>query len=218
MTQTSPAITLEKLRRAIRLIDEPLIELTPQSLTYLRSYPALLAASRTLASTHDSGDLLLQLSAMCYGWMPRVARVNARHVDKASAALACALESDVLIDTAQMQDLANSLHSVVGTSKLLHFLRPQLYPIWDSKVALFWAMPFKKSLQAHMSNVGNYHRYVKDIEALIASPDFSAFYNDFDQAYSRRLDRLKIAPYSLSPVRAVEAAAFELSGGDYDDD
>ncbi|EIM18065.1 hypothetical protein [Pseudomonas chlororaphis] len=215
MTQTSPAITLEKLRRAIRLIDEPLIELTPQSLTYLRSYPALLAASRTLASTHDSGDLLLQLSAMCYGWMPRVARVNARHVDKASAALACALESDVLIDTAQMQDLANSLHSVVGTSKLLHFLRPQLYPIWDSKVARVWAT---SDATTNMSSVENYRSYIKDIRTLIASPGFAAFHDDFNQAYSRRLDRLKIAPYSLSPVRAVEAAAFELSGGDYDDD
>ncbi|AZD03497.1 hypothetical protein [Pseudomonas chlororaphis] len=215
MTQTSPAITLEKLRRAIRLIDEPLIELTPQSLTYLRSYPALLAASRTLAGSHNSGDLLLQLSAMCYGWMPRVVRVNARHVDKASAALACALESDVLIDTAQMQDLANSLHSVVGTSKLLHFLRPQLYPIWDSKVARVWAT---SDATTNMSKVENYRSYIEDIRTLIASADFAAFHDDFNQAYGRRLDRLKIAPYSLSPVRAVEAAAFELSGGDYDDD
>nr|AAN18027.1 hypothetical protein [Pseudomonas chlororaphis subsp. aurantiaca] len=215
MTPISPGITLEKLRRSIRRIDESQIELTLQSLTYLRSYPALLAASRTLASSHDSGDLLLQLSALCYGWMPRVARVNAKYVDKASAALVCALESDILIDKTQMQDLANSLHSVVGTSKLLHFLRPQLYPIWDSKVARVWATT---DATTNMRKVENYRSYIEDIRTLIASADFAAFHDDFNQAYSRRLDRLNIAPYSLSPIRAVEAAAFELSGGDYKDD
>ncbi|OLF53019.1 DUF6308 family protein [Pseudomonas chlororaphis] len=215
MSQTVPRITLAKLRKAISIIDKQPIEPTLQALTYMRAYPALLHASKTLATAHhNSADLLLQLSAMCYGWMPRVARVNAKHLDQASHALASALTSPTVIDKQPMQDLANSLHSVVGASKLLHFVRPDLYPIWDSKVARTWAATGNKPSNSYMSNINHYRAYLRDIEQLIAAADFAGFYQDFNQAYGRRLDRLDIAPYTLSKVRAVEAAAFELSGGD----
>ena len=208
-------MTITQLEASIRIITTQPVRLSPQSITYLRTYPALLEAAEALP---QRADLLLKVMATAaYGWMPRVARLDPDHFEEAVSAIEDALNtSQVGQDPSIIKRVSECLHSVVGASKLLHFLRPHIFPIWDSKVA--GVCLGKEPSQQSMTNAGNYLYYAKEVEEFCAASENAGFFTNFGAAYSARLEKLRITPYSLTRVRAVEAAVFELAGGDYDAD
>ena len=214
-------MTFNKLRMAIPIVEKQPVRLSPQSLTYLRTYPALVEAASIL---RDKPDLLLNvLSTLAYGWMPRIVRLDTDCFDDASKAIKVALAiTSPLEQPSIIVRIAACLRSVVGASKLLHFLRPAIFPIWDSKVASEWrstdpSQPFVPS-QSFMSDPRYYLEYAADVGKLCDMAEAPAFFIAFGAAYSDRLASLRIEKYVLTPVRAIEAAAFELGGGNYDDD
>ena len=118
-------------------------------------------------------------------------------------------------DVEVIGSVAACLHSVVGASKVLHFFSPRVFPIWDAKVARVWgdSEPTAKAL----ADPREYVQYACQVHALIARDAFRSFKGTFCEAYSARLENLQIRRYRLTDVRTVEAAAFELSDGEYQD-
>jgi hypothetical protein len=55
-------------------------------------------------------------------------------------------------------------NSIVGTSKFLHFVNPENYPIWDSRV--YSSITGKKNSQNHVNNVNNYIVYANRMREL----------------------------------------------------
>ena len=82
-----------------------------------------------------------------YGWMPtipklrRPAGLNA--VDQAKVVTLLNDARRRLLTVAELSFLKTSFinNSMVGLSKLLHFLAPDRYAIWDSRVAIAWYAP-----------------------------------------------------------------------------
>lgn len=142
-------------------------------------------------------------------------RLDGPRIKAAAGALAQARETAVGFDFAVVEVVAVCLHSVVGASKVLHFVRPNVYPIWDTKVERVWRR-FDPS-QSHMSRCGNYVTYVQGVSELLRHKHFPQFSESFRAAHFVRLKRLEIPSYDISDVRVVESAAFELSGGEYED-
>ena len=68
-----------------------------------------------------------------------------------------------------------------------------------------------------MTNPQYYLDYAEEVHDLIGADDFEQFYSEFTAVYSQRLDRLEISHYEINHARAIEAAAFELASGDYED-
>jgi hypothetical protein len=68
-----------------------------------------------------------------------------------------------------------------------------------------------------MSKSRNYVRYADEVHQLRKHQDFASFFSEFRSAYEARLRALGIPHYVIGEVRAVEAAAFELSRGVYED-
>jgi hypothetical protein len=182
--------------------------------TYLRTYPVLLTLASSAAADHATR--FLQLAAAVYGWMPRIVRVEPDHLDRAVAALRQAtVATDMSEAAVQVAAVAACLHSVVGASKLLHFGNPELFPIWDRNVE-----GLRRSAapsQHHMGQVRNYTAYASEVHAIRKASMFSEFYRAFKQAFEDRLGRLRIAPYSLTEVRCIESAMFELASDQYYD-
>src|SRR5207302_4976503 len=118
--------------------------------------------------------------------------------------------SEVLI-----RAVAECLRSVVGSSKLLHFANPKLFPIWDRKVECFRLSADPS--QYHMNQVNNYAAYASEVHEIRQACSFSGFYTAFIQAFKERLSRLKISAYCLTEVRSVESAMFELAGNEHDE-
>ncbi len=107
--------------------------------SYILSYPYLLSyfAAKPELGVED----VVRGAHMVYGWMPTVLELHARAPDTALADAA-----ELLNRAKQRQPLADPdierlagivNHSLVGASKLLHFVAPHTFPIWDSKIYAF---------------------------------------------------------------------------------
>jgi hypothetical protein len=86
-------------------------------------------------------------------------------------------------------------NSLVGASKLLHFLHPNRYPIWDSKVCekLMGCQNNKK-----VNKIENYIDYSNAISELKNLPNCMTLKEAFKLKYK----------YEISDIRAIELIIF----------
>ncbi|WP_280349922.1 hypothetical protein [Pseudomonas sp. BN414] len=116
---------------------EPLTEID-QRQSYIRAYPHILASLRS-RQVLDEQDFVCG-AHMVYGWMPTILEIHASEsldvrngvalLNKASAE-GCLSEDEI----ERLAQLVN--RSVVGASKLLHFVNPEAFAIWDSRIYRF---------------------------------------------------------------------------------
>lgn len=137
------------------------LELRPHD-TFLLNYPNLLRAFAALDPIHKPQDFVLGAHAV-YGWMPTMldlSMTDAAKVQKAlklllydnpnrTASVAALRTLEAAIGTVPKQrrdkttgtlKLTARGKSIVGVSKLLHFLAPDRWPIWDRRVAAVWPL------------------------------------------------------------------------------
>lgn len=201
---------LPELHAAVDLLRRPPPIVDLRSTAYLATYPSLLATASDPGS--DPWPWFCRVAVMTYGWMPRVVRLDMEHARAAAKALLSAhvvTESDMR--EIEIAPIASSVRSIVGASKMLHFCNPHVFPIWDSRIETFRLR--KSPAITHMGTAANYWRYCEDVHSVRAHGDFKAFHAEMQLALAARLKHFGIEPYSISEVRAVELAAFELSAG-----
>jgi len=93
-------------------------------------------------------------------------------------------------------------NSMVGPSKLLHFIRPDLYAIWDSRIYRYIHGQIN---QNEISKPSNYILYMSTLNEVVKHPQFLSI-----KSFVR--DQFK---HELSPLRIAEIIMFEkdkLSG------
>jgi len=133
-----------------------------------------------------------------YGWMPTILELKKPHEN-----LSCAVDilNDVkrgkmigIQDLILLRDTINN--SLVGTSKLLHFINPDLYAIWDSRVYNY--ITGHTPHQYQIRNPANYVAYLADCGQLTQDPGFPPIHASMNQ---------KIG-YKVTAYRAVELVMF----------
>ena len=191
-----------------RINDKPAVN-DPRGLTYLWTYPSI----RALTENRSQIDMCVfhQLASSTYGWMPRVIRIDPQYAESALEAVNQALEVqiDSFFDLDAVMPIANYLHSLVGASKVLHFVNPQVFPIWDSRIEGFRLG--KKPSQYHMSKPENLSSYIHNVHEIIQDRRFPDFFHEFQSAFEQRLGDCQISPYKVSEVRAVEYSLLVLT-------
>ena len=76
-----------------------------------------------------------------YGWMPTIPKLgeimrwDQQQKTVLTAILTRAITGNVPTDAELVELMAFSNNSMIGASKLMHFLNPSLFPIWDSRTA-----------------------------------------------------------------------------------
>lgn len=197
---------LQDIQPAIVLIQNSPVVTDLRSHTYLSTYPEILAL---VQEDEIQAPTFKQLALMVYGWMPRVLRIDNAHFTSALQAANSAKQATrEAFENIPIQHIANCLHSVVGASKLLHFINPNVFPIWDSKIQAFRGLP---NGNYDMSNIDNYLEYVGDVHAIAREEGFDEFYARYGVVHANRLNRSNIEEYQVSQLRAIEASAFELA-------
>ncbi len=207
-SQTPPTMDLNNLLPAIDCIREKPCTTDLRAAAYLATYPSIRMHARQFSAIDQSA--FHQVAAMVYGWMPRILRLDLRYVADATTALnvsaSASLETHADVSVA---DISACVRSVVGTSKMLHFVNDTIFPIWDSRIETLRSG--SKPTNEHMGCVENFASYVKEVHAIRIEPGFADFCDRFRAAYTDRLQAMGIATYEISEVRVVEAAAFELA-------
>ncbi len=171
---------------------------------YLRSYPHILKATNDLLKIKDKDfDPILAIAHMVYGWMPTILKsVNLTPSDKDVLAGAREVgafdEAIALIDKFNKSPINNSW---IGLSKVLHFINPEYFPIWDSKVA----SNFGLRNYHQMANKQNYLDYIRFVESHIHTKTVNAIQQEFSRVR-----------YEVSNVRACEFCLFTFNPDDED--
>lgn len=164
------------------------------SSSYIATYPYLLEASRQLISSMGE-DSYVPIIHMAYGWMPKIISNISENA------------SDVArIDhISNIEDFSNALtflrsferspfnNSYVGLSKFLHFIKPDIFPIWDSRVASIF------QVSANIINTSDiYCSYLNFCHRNIDLEQVSNFEIQFEEHFG----------YSTSKIRSLELMLF----------
>ena len=166
--------------------------------SYIRSYPHLLA---WFAERERIGGADVTCAAlMVYGWMPTILELHGTDgfgVDDAAVLLNAARSEGCLNDQAiaQLAGLVN--RSVVGASKLLHFLCPDAFAIWDSRIYRFLYQTAPH--QYRVNNVREYQHYLELLRNLQRDARFPTFHASINEKMG----------YPVSALRAIEIVMFQ---------
>lgn len=166
--------------------------------SYIVSYPHLLGyfAAKTSFGVKD----VVCGAHMVYGWMPTILELYSGPTKldlvKAADLLTEARSACALTDTElrKLADLVNN--SLVGASKLLHFIAPNSFAIWDSKVYSF--VFNERPYHDRVNKVAKYREYLDILKELQRDQRFSQFHTSMNS---------KIG-YTVSPLRALELVMY----------
>jgi hypothetical protein len=165
---------------------------------YLSAYPHLVAFFSSKPSFEPS-DVVCG-AHMVYGWMPTVLELSPDpdNMDLESAGnLLTRAKSGGAITEPEVSSFVTLVNnSLVGASKLLHFVEPRKFAIWDSKVYSF--VHQERPHHYRVNDVTKYFKYLEDLAALTQRDEFGEFYSSVQNKLG----------YPVSPLRALELIMF----------
>jgi len=170
----------------------------PVNNSYILSYPSLLEFFVPKA-TFTIGDFICG-AHMVYGWMPTALDLypSTPHIglQRGADLLTKAKAAGVLSDD-EIEELAQLVNrSVVGASKLLHFVAPSVFAIWDSRIYRFLLR--QRAHHYRVNEVSTYRTYLGRLRKLRGDPRFPVFQASVN-------DKLG---YDVSDLRALELVMF----------
>lgn len=133
-----------------------------------------------------------------YGWMPTAFDFRSKEFSAAVKILNLAKKSEDLTEQqfAILKDLFNN--SLVGTTKLLHFINPRRFAIWDSRVYRYFY-----GEEPHQYRIGDSKRYL----AYLKFCNMVACNNDFDKVHESICKKLG---YQVTKLRSIELSMYYM--------
>lgn len=166
---------------------------------YLISYPHFINYFKHLDTINEE-NLVIGISFV-YSWMPTVLKkLDKKLFTQAITVLNKAKQNHKLTidDYKLLKQTFNN--SIVGTSKLLHFINPDKYAIWDSNIFKFL---HNECFQAHhyrIENITMYIDYLQLVNSLTQLDNFDGFYTKVKSMLKEN--------GSISKFRAIELIMF----------
>ena len=168
--------------------------------SYLQTYPYMVDGIKYLMPLND--EKLLIAGSSIFSWMPTQSKIDTTLLS-ASLKIITSLKTHSLTK-ANLIQLAKTFRtirgekSVVAASKLLHFLYPDEYPIWDSRIRTKYSYSPSTDLEED-----KYMNYYMTVKSLIADPSVK-------KACAKLNARIIAAGYpgTLTTTRLVELCLF----------
>lgn len=163
---------------------------------YLVSYPHFLNYFKNI-QTINYENIIIGIS-FTYSWMPTILKSIKLENPEKIVSILNEVKNGKKINEDQLGTLKSAFNnSLVGTSKLLHFINPKKYAIWDSRVFRFLnnEEPHKYKLEKPKT----YIEYIEFINTLKNEKTFETFYKLMIQKVG----------YDISEHRALELAFFK---------
>jgi len=132
-----------------------------------------------------------------YGWMPTILNYKSKNIQECVKLLNI-VKKGIKLSKHELEILKTTINnSIVGTSKLLHFINPELYAIWDSRACNFlYGKTYKTN---KIDSFLEYMKICNEIRNLDTNKDIVKLYAE------------KFG-YKVSSYRAIEQIIY-LNGG-----
>jgi len=168
--------------------------------TYYKSYPAFVEYFNQL-STLCENNLIIGAN-FTYGWMPTILKYKSNKIKEVLDVLN-KVKANKIIDLLDILTIKSFLNnSMVGTSKLLHFISPSQYPILDSRVFRYLT---NNNPHHYRLNSGElYLEYKKLCDKLTQSPEYASIHKKI----------VKQVGYQMTPLRTIELIMYSNGGKD----
>ncbi len=132
--------------------------------------------------------------ALCYSWMPTICKSHILFSNSSDFFPALQLARTTELDEESLEKIVKYIGgSVIATSKFLHFLKPQAYAIWDSRVAQS-AYGLRKYPQYNIST--KYLSYLRDLRDLKLSQSLLTHFRE-KMPYATELRMKELALFHL---------------------
>ena len=164
--------------------------------SYIQTYPEFLNYFEKINAGEINEHNLIIASHFVYGWMPTIIHLDLEFKDKV-VSLLNAVKSRHILSVCELKILKKTINnSLVGLSKLLHFINPRDYAILDSRI--FRYLTEKKSSDG-IGKPQLYLEYLNGIKTISKNKD----YGELHELISRNFD------YEIYPTRVIEITMFE---------
>lgn len=141
---------------------------------------------------------LIIASFFVYGWMPTILKTI--KIDNKVIKDLKRAKNGHLLSIQELEKLKGFINnSIVGLSKLLHFINPDVYAIWDSKICQNLT---GKNHQQKVNNARKYFEYLQKIHSVTHEKGFT----EWKKEITSRLPQ----DYKISSLRTIEMTIFQV--------
>lgn len=157
--------------------------------SYMISYPHFLKYFEDRTNI-DEHDLIIGINFV-YGWIPTIFNYCSTNFKDASVILNRAKQGYIPTtnDLNTLKGLFNN--SLVGTSKLLHFINPEYFAIWDSKVYKY--LTKNKANQNSISKSESYLAYLEFCKELTERKEYENIHRKICDAVEYEMTKFRTA-------------------------
>jgi len=136
--------------------------------TYLETYPHFVNYFNNL-NRITFPEMTIGIN-FTYGWMPTIFDYRSNNFDEAIEILNT-VKNGIIPNDKELKILKGLFNnSLVGSSKLMHFINPEIIPIWDSRVYTY--LTGKRAHNYRVENIINFREYIKFCHSLISDERF----------------------------------------------
>lgn len=153
------------------------------------SYPEFLKYFSSL-KTITRHNLTIGIN-FTYGWMPTIFDFRSDNFEEALVILNKAKigSKPTVENLALLKGLLNN--SLVGTTKLLHFIKPDNFAIWDSRVYRY--LTNKEPHDNRIGNCNSYIDYLKFCDYLTQQPEFKSLQKNIEMKVGYSMTAFRVA-------------------------
>ncbi|MFW1982214.1 hypothetical protein ACG94M_02635 [Acinetobacter guillouiae] len=163
---------------------------------YLQAYSYFLNYFRKIDRI-QLDDIVIGIS-FTYSWMPTILKKIDLTNSENLILILNKVKNGEVISIEEINLLKQAFNnSLVGTSKLLHFINPNKYAIWDSRVFKF--LSGEKSYISKFKQAEIYIEYLQLLDNLKLEEDFNIFFTIIQHKVG----------YEISEYRALELAFYK---------
>jgi hypothetical protein len=190
---------IESIIKKARMID-----LKGQN-SYLKTYPYFVNYFKEIDNL-EVKDVVIGIS-FTYSWMPKILTIHEGNLEEIRDILNNIKNNSFPLQVSDLSKLKYMFnHSLVGTSKLLHFINPNKYAIWDSNIYKF----FKNTKYANQDKLHSetiYLKYLELLERLAKHPEFQEIN---DGILSKIRKDMFLNDYHMTKLRVAELILFSI--------
>ncbi|MCX6735864.1 MAG: hypothetical protein NTZ13_02170 [Candidatus Parcubacteria bacterium] len=126
-----------------------------------------------------------------YGWMPTIFNFRSKDFDNVVLILNNA-KKGIVPQVHELETLKKCFNnSLVGTSKLLHFINPEIFAIWDSRVYRY--LTNHRAYNYHLNNYESYLAYLEFCKYITNQPGFDYIHNSIIKKMGNEITKYRTA-------------------------
>jgi hypothetical protein len=123
--------------------------------------------------------------------MPTIFEFTSNELEKCLPLLNKAKGSEMLIEDELNLLKSTFNNSLVGTSKLLHFINPEIYPIWDSRVYRY--LTNSEPYHNRIGDTSSFLQYVEWVRIITQHPNFNNAIRTVENRVGYKMTRVRVA-------------------------